>query len=184
MALICEDADIDRERASQLQRNGGTTPFGNVSGRAPFVGVPVAPPRQTETVVRSAPTMFKAGEARPSDSAFERATTGQERIDPRNIGHGHVLPRPDGVKARCGGPNLCSVCAQELAEAVASGKIHLPVQPDKPHPISLIMSKYEGHPRTAILPTMAHLRFVLDNVPTTAAQREVLEAAWNRLNTL
>jgi hypothetical protein len=30
-------------------------------------------------------------------------------------GHGHVVPRPDGAKARCGGPALCSVCAKELA---------------------------------------------------------------------
>lgn len=27
-----------------------------------------------------------------------------------NVGHGHVWERPDGVKARCGGPGLCSDC--------------------------------------------------------------------------
>lgn len=32
-----------------------------------------------------------------------------------NSGHGHVRPRPDGVKARCGGPAICSECALELA---------------------------------------------------------------------
>jgi hypothetical protein len=32
-----------------------------------------------------------------------------------NTGHGHVRPRPDGVKARCGGPALCSECAREQA---------------------------------------------------------------------
>ena len=32
-----------------------------------------------------------------------------------NTGHGHVRPRPDGVKARCGGPALCGVCARERA---------------------------------------------------------------------
>lgn len=32
-------------------------------------------------------------------------------------GHGHVKPNPDGSKARCGGPALCSECARELAEA-------------------------------------------------------------------
>lgn len=31
-----------------------------------------------------------------------------------NTGHGHVIPNPDGSKARCGGPNLCPVCAEEL----------------------------------------------------------------------
>lgn len=30
-----------------------------------------------------------------------------------NIGHGHVRPRADGVKARCGGPGLCDICSRE-----------------------------------------------------------------------
>jgi hypothetical protein len=29
--------------------------------------------------------------------------------------HGHVTPRPDGVKARCGGPAWCTVCQREQA---------------------------------------------------------------------
>ena len=33
------------------------------------------------------------------------------------MGHGHVTPNPDGVKARCGGPGLCAVCNQEAADA-------------------------------------------------------------------
>lgn len=35
--------------------------------------------------------------------------------DNMNQGHGHVTPRPDGVKARCEGPPCCDVCARELA---------------------------------------------------------------------
>jgi len=35
------------------------------------------------------------------------------------MGHGHVLPRPDGLKARCGGPALCIVCAREAAYVAA-----------------------------------------------------------------
>lgn len=31
----------------------------------------------------------------------------------RNVGHGHVNPRPDGLKARCGGPALCGQCRLE-----------------------------------------------------------------------
>lgn len=33
-----------------------------------------------------------------------------------NTGHGHVFPRPDGVKARCGGPVICQECARDAAE--------------------------------------------------------------------
>lgn len=29
------------------------------------------------------------------------------------MGHGHVTPNPDGTKARCGGPSICSECATE-----------------------------------------------------------------------
>jgi hypothetical protein len=32
-----------------------------------------------------------------------------------NSGHGHVRPRPDGVKARCGGPGICPECSKEAA---------------------------------------------------------------------
>lgn len=30
-------------------------------------------------------------------------------------GHGHVIPNPDGSKARCGGPAICKTCAREAA---------------------------------------------------------------------
>ena len=33
----------------------------------------------------------------------------------RKSGHGHVWDRPDGVKSRCGGPNVCHVCAHDKA---------------------------------------------------------------------
>lgn len=32
-----------------------------------------------------------------------------------NSGHGHAWERPDGVKARCGGPGLCSECSADQA---------------------------------------------------------------------
>lgn len=31
-----------------------------------------------------------------------------------NRGHGHVFPREDGVRARCGGPAVCNECAKDL----------------------------------------------------------------------
>lgn len=33
-----------------------------------------------------------------------------------NTGHGHVFPREDGVKARCGGPGICNECSADLAK--------------------------------------------------------------------
>lgn len=36
-------------------------------------------------------------------------------MDARNTGHGHVRPRPDGVRARCGGPGVCQECSKERA---------------------------------------------------------------------
>lgn len=35
-------------------------------------------------------------------------------------GHGWVIPRADGAKARCGGPMICSQCARELVQKDAS----------------------------------------------------------------
>lgn len=32
---------------------------------------------------------------------------------PSNTGHGHVFPRPDGARARCGGPGMCPVCSAD-----------------------------------------------------------------------
>lgn len=36
-----------------------------------------------------------------------------------NTGHGHVWPRPDGVKARCGGPGICEECASDIRHVAA-----------------------------------------------------------------
>jgi hypothetical protein len=35
-----------------------------------------------------------------------------------NSGHGHAWPRPDGAKARCGGPGLCVECSYDQQLAV------------------------------------------------------------------
>ena len=37
-----------------------------------------------------------------------------------NVGHGHVTPRPDGKRMRCGGPSICAQCAKEAAQKKAS----------------------------------------------------------------
>ncbi|HGN1166894.1 TPA: hypothetical protein ACRNJG_001449 [Pseudomonas aeruginosa] len=48
----------------------------------------------------------------PAHPAVEQAGT--------NVGHGHVFPRADGVKMRCGGPGLCSECSADAARARAT----------------------------------------------------------------
>jgi hypothetical protein len=32
-----------------------------------------------------------------------------------NSGHGHVWQRPDGARARCGGPGICTECSRDQA---------------------------------------------------------------------
>lgn len=32
------------------------------------------------------------------------------------MGHGHVIPNANGVKARCGGPAICPDCKQEAEQ--------------------------------------------------------------------
>lgn len=50
-----------------------------------------------------------------------------------NTGHGHVWARPDGVKARCGGPGICSVCSRDFHEhrVVIAGPA-IPLAPPAP----------------------------------------------------
>ena len=39
-----------------------------------------------------------------------------------NRGHGHVYARPDGMRARCGGPTICAECALDKARKDAQAK--------------------------------------------------------------
>lgn len=47
--------------------------------------------------------------------AAARALIAANSLSAGNVGHGHVFPRPDGVRARCGGPKMCKECAADLA---------------------------------------------------------------------
>ncbi|HFJ9869130.1 hypothetical protein ACOANN_30490 [Pseudomonas aeruginosa] len=49
-----------------------------------------------------------------------------------NVGHGHVFPRADGVKMRCGGPALCSECAADAYRARAALAQPSPLQAEQP----------------------------------------------------
>ena len=49
-----------------------------------------------------------------------------------NPGHGHVYPRADGVKMRCGGPGICAQCSADQArknQVQQLGKPRLPPLP-------------------------------------------------------
>jgi hypothetical protein len=37
----------------------------------------------------------------------------------QNTGHGHVFPRPDRARARCGGPRLCDQCRADESRKTA-----------------------------------------------------------------
>ena len=43
-----------------------------------------------------------------------RAASGQTGVF---AGHGHVFPRADGAKARCGGPGICPECSRDQSHA-------------------------------------------------------------------
>lgn len=46
-------------------------------------------------------------------AALGAANTTEHKRVGGNHGHGHVWERPDGIRARCGGPGLCSKCAKD-----------------------------------------------------------------------
>lgn len=51
-----------------------------------------------------------------------------------NVGHGHVFPRADGVKMRCGGPGLCSECTADASRARAALAQPSPAQAEQAEP--------------------------------------------------
>ena len=55
------------------------------------------------------------GRGYPVRADIFAATYEPVRVSP-NSGHGHVRERPDGLKARCGGPGICSACSRDAAQ--------------------------------------------------------------------
>lgn len=70
-----------------------------------------------------------------------------ERMFP-NTGHGHVRPRADGMKARCGGPAICGVCSIEKAR-VNSRVDQFPTN-EIPHGSEGPIIPQQDDPRTAL----------------------------------
>ncbi|MEV1967010.1 hypothetical protein ABZR56_11130 [Pseudomonas aeruginosa] len=72
-----------------------------------------------------------------------------------NVGHGHVFPRADGVKMRCGGPGLCSECAADAYRARAALAQPSPAQAEQAE---------------AERPEVAEVAFVLRNIGAMDAE--------------
>ncbi len=45
----------------------------------------------------------------------------EARVPNTNTGHGHVWERADGVRVRCGGPGLCTLCASDSVRHASKG---------------------------------------------------------------
>ncbi len=56
------------------------------------------------------------------------------------VNHGHVYPRPDGMKARCGGPMWCTQCRREATgtEVPPVDQILLSGPPEAPAWLALL----------------------------------------------
>jgi hypothetical protein len=72
-----------------------------------------------------------AARKKADDEAAERerhrqADEADAKLRADNQGHGHVRPRPDGARARCGGPGICNECSREKA---ALAEFRKPAEP-------------------------------------------------------
>jgi hypothetical protein len=116
--------------------------------------------------------------------------TAAELIEKRDHGHGHVYPRRDGLVARCGGPNLCHVCASDLAEKHSreTGRqtkvdrlVRLPaVLLDGPKRMALEIESDGSVPDIVILHNMAYLHAGFDAAGKPQFRRKTSYNAFNK----
>ncbi|WP_121195469.1 hypothetical protein [Pseudomonas aeruginosa] len=72
-----------------------------------------------------------------------------------NVGHGHVFPRADGVKMRCGGPGLCSECAADASRARAALAQPSPASDLDPLNLAQHAEEFNEAPAEALKPEQA-----------------------------
>lgn len=56
-----------------------------------------------------------------ASARYERMKFASKNTPGTNSGHGHVWERPDGIKARCGGPGICKECLDDRSLIAALG---------------------------------------------------------------
>lgn len=72
-----------------------------------------------------------------------------------NVGHGHVFPRADGVKMRCGGPGLCSECTADASRARAALAQPSPASDLDPFNLAPHAKAFNEAPAEALKPEQA-----------------------------
>lgn len=100
-----------------------------------------------------------------------------------NVGHGHVFPRSDGVRMRCGAERMCSVCQQELrfkeagyTELPPNYLTVIPEQPPAAGKVTLDLPLFIRLLEIAReeLKTDADLHYLVDRVTDAQTGRDVL----------
>lgn len=95
-------------------------------------------------------------------------------------GHGHVLPRTDGTKMRCGGPSVCKRCATDkgLLEAAHSSKSADTQRSEASHPSTqrLIEAAERVVAAKDTMERVRHLDPVDDVTAVAAARAEASES--------
>lgn len=72
-----------------------------------------------------------------------------------NVGHGHVFPRADGVKMRCGGPGLCPECSADASRARTALAQHSPASDLDPLNLAPHAEAFNEAPAEALKPEQA-----------------------------
>ncbi|HCF1395728.1 TPA: hypothetical protein NH846_006165 [Pseudomonas aeruginosa] len=72
-----------------------------------------------------------------------------------NVGHGHVFPRADGVKMRCGGPGLCPECSADASRARTALAQHSPASDLDPLNLAPHAEAFNEAPAEALKPEPA-----------------------------
>lgn len=107
-----------------------------------------------------------------------------------NSGHGHVYPRPDGAKARCGGVRLCLKCAADLkrreAQALeaAPSASWPPIQEGSPitEPCIAVPAEFPGTEAEAVaLAVAGAVASIVTRAQEAEARAEELEKALSAL---